>query len=58
MRPMSVNWQPNAKTNSPVNLLQNQPYISQVCETGLYVLPLDVMIGACCIRKEKKHPAT
>ena len=27
MRPMSVNWQPNSTTNSPVSFLQYQPHI-------------------------------
>jgi hypothetical protein len=58
MRPTSVNWQPNSKTNSPGNLLQNQPHISEVSEMALFVLPLAVMIGACRIRKVKKHPTT
>jgi hypothetical protein len=37
---------------------RKRPHISQLCEMGLRGLHLDVIMGACYIRKLEKNPAT
>jgi hypothetical protein len=44
--------------HDPERFRWNPPHISQVCEMGLHGFHLDVMIGACCIRKVRRNPAT